>query len=249
MRELFSYHLIVLTHGDDPRPLDQTLATFRDHMDVAPSSAYIHYDGGSALESAYAAAHRHDWSAWTVGGDMEAQGFCKAVGECWREAAAARHPYVFWLEHDFAFDRYLNLLAMSEILSDRPTLAQMSLMRDAVNANEKRAGGLFEMHRASFKRHVHVSANAMSLARAQKKLDAQREILANGIWHEHDLYFTTNPSLMRTKFMADNPWPGYDALCEGHFGIDLMRAGFRFGVWGDGTPDVRHISHRTGFGY
>ena len=64
--------------------------------------------------------------------------------------------------------------------------------------------------------------------------------------------FTTNPSLMRRQFMAENPWPAeYDQRCEGLFGIDLRERGYSFGAWGSGEPWVRHLGRRdrSGWGY
>ena len=49
--------------------------------------------------------------------------------------------FVFWLEHDFVFVKPLDLAPLMEVLDAHPTLAQMQLMRGAVNEREKRMGG------------------------------------------------------------------------------------------------------------
>jgi hypothetical protein len=151
------------------------------------------------------------------------RGFCGATRELWAGAAAGWCDYVFYLEHDFEFLRPVDLTQLAVVLDANPALAQMALMRDAVNAEEKAAGGLYESRPGQY---------------------AKRDG-----WLEHSAYLTTNPSLMSAEFMRRNPWPDYPDRCEGRFGIDLLDAGYRFGAWGTGEPWVRHIGERTGFGY
>lgn len=150
-------------------------------------------------------------------------GFCRSTKASWECASRAVEDHVFWLEHDFEFLRPVDLRELASILDRLPHYAQMALMRDAVNSDEIAAGGLYELRRDEYTPLDH--------------------------WLSHRSYLTTNPSLMRTDFLRENPWPGYDSECEGRFGIDLVAAGYQFGAWGSGEPWVRHIGERTGHGY
>jgi hypothetical protein len=108
-------------------------------------------------------------------------------------------------------------------------------MRNAVNEDEKKAGGLFEHRRDDYMQRV--------LRRGRQGQ------MRNVPWLSHLSYFTTNPSLMRTEFMRERAWPEYEVECEGRFGIDLRQAGFYFAAMGEGEPWCEHVGQRTGFGY
>ena len=153
-------------------------------------------------------------------------GFCVATHALWDKAILAGNDYVFWLEHDFVILRPVDLNQLAAVLNSDPRLSQVALMRDAVSEPEKKAGGLFESRQG-----------------------ATRWDREEWGYTQTDYVLTTNPSLMRTQFMAANPWPDYPAECEGRFGIDLRERGFVAGVWGDGSPWVRHIGIRDGHGY
>ena len=154
--------------------------------------------------------------ALAFGGD---QGFCHATAQAWRagarEEAGAEIDYVFYLEHDFRFVRTVDLKHLAEELDRDPSLAQMALMRNAVNAKEIAAGGLFESREEEYRREW---TNSPYRNAAEP-------------WLDHSSYFTTNPSLMTRRFMVQNPWPDYEEECEGKFGLDLIDRGYHFGVW------------------
>jgi glycosyltransferase involved in cell wall biosynthesis len=153
-------------------------------------------------------------------------GFCTACRSGWRKASASECEFVFWLENDFRFLRPLDLRQLAEHLRRDHLLAQMSLLRQSVSPQEHQHGGVIEALRAR-----------------------GHEFASNGAWLRHRAYFTTNPSLMRRTFMADNPWPAYERECEGRFGLDLIARGYSFGIWGNGEPWVEHIGVRDGYGY
>lgn len=224
-----NYMLVVITHGDRDTTLSRTLQSFRANVEPVPAEALMHADG--AVGASYDAIRRHNWTAWTVDNPFVPKGFCRAAASAWRDAAMSSADYVFWLEHDFLFERGVDLAAMAKTLDRNPQLAQMQLMRDAVNDMEKKAGGLFESRPGQY------------LPRWEG------DIVGDPLWHEQSVYMTTNPCLMRREFMVENPWPAYEEQCEGRFGIDLVAKGYTFGVWGDGSPWVRHIGERDGFGY
>jgi hypothetical protein len=105
----------------------------------------------------------------------------------------------------------------------------MALVRDAVNADERRAGGLIKSRPGQFQPQE-----------------------GSHPWLRHRSYFTTNPSLMRTSFMRDDPFlDDGEPYCEGRYGIHLLTRGYTFGAWGSGEEWVAHmgVRDRTGKGY
>lgn len=231
------YMLVVITHGIDSNPLNRTLMSFRSCVQPEPVAGYMHADGEHAENHSYAAVGRHAWTSWTLGSAFIPSGFCRSARDSWREAAASSDvDYVFWLEHDFIFRRSIDLRPLAEVLDANRHLAQMQLMRDPVNEREVAAGGLFESRPGQY-------------VPRWRGEDATDEGPGAPAWHEHRSYITTNPCLMRREFMAEHPWPNHADQCEGKFGLELLEAGFSFGVWGDGSPYVEHIGERNGFGY
>lgn len=227
------YRLIVLTHGDC-EPLDQTLHSFAENVIPHPTSAFLVYDGPHAFAASRLIGRKYppelpfDGAIRSVG---KQSGFCEATGHAWRLAVTEepRPEYVFWLEHDFIFNRRVDLEALRWLLDYDARIAQVSLMRGAGNRVEEAAGGLVESRPDDFTLCTIGTTGEDYL--------------------EHRAYFTTNPSLMCRRFMAENPWMSYVDQCEGKFGLDLVQRGYQFAVWGNGEPWVTHIGERTGFGY
>ena len=244
----FSYRLVVLTHGDSA-PLAGTLESFRRMVTPAPTSKRLHVD--AALPdgcSAETPCQVDPWFApdetFWAGGQY---GFCEAVREVWMfnslliepVESSNPEPFVFWLEHDFEFLRPVNLAELATVLRAEPEVAQMSLMRNAVNPAERRAGGLYALHRHEYQPVTTHAANAWLGGLGLYSLQ----------WLEQRMYYTTNANLMSTEFMRENPWPDYEDHCEGRFSHDLMGRGYRFGVWGNGEEWIHHTGVRTGTGY
>jgi hypothetical protein len=224
------YTLAVLTHGPG-RTIHQTLASFQDKVTPRPSRILVHCDGPRQ-----APVRALDLIA-EQNFDSEQRGFCRATGLLWKWAADGATEHVFWLEHDFTFLRPVDLQEMAYVLDQDAGIAQMQLMRTPVAREEIAAGGLYEMRRDDY------------TPRDWEPLTSEYDPEKVRRWQEHRSYFTTNPSLMRSEFMAVNPWPDDDAgQCEGRFGMDLVRRGFTFGVWGSGEPWVQHIGRRDGSG-
>lgn len=217
------YALVLITHGDAPW-LYPTLKAFAELVDPRPAVRIAVVDGASASHPPITPL-----GAWLGHVHGEQLGFCAAAKSGWDAAVESDCEYVFWLENDFLVQRRIDLAALAFELDRDHSLAQMSLMRNAVNEAERRAGGIFDLIRPEF--------------------EARLSIATAGPWLSHRAYFTTNPSLMRRTFMAENPWPDYPTECEGQFGMDLVERGYHFGVWGDGTPWVEHVGVRTGEGY
>lgn len=155
-------------------------------------------------------------------------GFCRNTQQAWSQARNANVDYVFWLEHDFRFICPIDLKAMARVLDKDPHLAQMALIRAPVSDEEKEAGTWLDYHANALERYVTSEGDP---------------------WHRHQVCFTTNPSLIRRRFMVANPWPDYSQECEGHFSGDLRARGYHFGSWGE-THQVVHTGQlRTGHGY
>lgn len=224
------YRLLVLSHGDCAT-LDATLHSFAANVSPAPHDTLIVYDGDSIPAHAVGLADDVGLGPCRFLASGEPVGFCEATGRAWRLVVSEepRTEFVFWLEHDFTFNRRVDLEALRWLLDYDERLAQVSLMRNAANATEKAAGGLVASRPDDFTLCTIGTTGEDYL--------------------EHCSYFTTTPSLMTRRFMAENPWMSYVEQCEGQFGIDLIQRGYHFAVWGDGEPWVNHIGERTGFGY
>lgn len=223
---MIDYLLVVVTHGAG-ESLWECLQSFKNNVSPAPAYLYVHRDepDGDLRVPQVCEDGRVEIANPAVG-------FCEATRRAWQWAAESPHDYVFWLEHDFIFERPVDLSALAGELDWRSnTLAQMSLMRGPVNEREIAAGGLYESRRDDY-----------TLQFTSSESEAWPFL-------EHRAYFTTNPSLMRRGFLEGNPWPHYEQFCEGKFGVDLVETGWSFGVWGAGEPWVRHTGERTGFGY
>ena len=198
------YALAVLSHGDNWSLRAATVDRFKRRITPYPSIVIRHHDEDS-------------------------EGFCKATARLWAKCAEADVNFVFWLEHDFLIERRFNLAPLAALLIEKPELAQVALVRNAVNEREENAGGIIDVHPRSD--YVHV-------------------VRDNHQWLEHRINFTTNPSLMRRQFMEENPWPDYSSECEGKFSADFLARGYHFAYWGDGTPWVTHVGPmRTGHSY
>lgn len=221
------YRLVVLTHGDHGDTLRATLESFHEHVTPKPSEYVCIRDGYGALPPI-----NPDGQTWRGVVLMPQQGFCAATRAAWRAASLPGVEYVFWLEHDFRFLRPVDVNAMVRVLGTSPALAQVSLLRGPENRAERHAGSVLG-----------------PLRRKGREFHARELLAPDGDYIEHDAYFTTNPSLMRRAFMADNPWPSNPDECEGHFGLSLIADGYRFAIMGDGEPWVEHTGERDGFGY
>lgn len=166
------------------------------------------------------------------------QGFSGAIQYAWRHLLGASNAeWIFHVEQDFVFREEIDLDAMAAVMTANPHLAQMALCRQAVNDVEHSAGGVVEVNRGAY---------------------LQCSDPAGADWLEHQLFWTTNPSLYRLSMCAV-PWPS-GPQSEGRFTHHLLRAGapgiapdrLRFGYWGRYGEHVlvEHIGkERAGHGY
>jgi glycosyltransferase involved in cell wall biosynthesis len=181
-------------------------------------------------------------------GNGQRNGFGGAIRYAWEHLATySEADYVFHLEDDFTFNRQVDLDAMAKVLIHNPHLAQMALRRQAWNEAERAAGGVIEQHPDDY---VDCSAVAVSTRSGELAIRVD--------WLEHTRFFTTNPCMYarRTAALPGQPatfdaWPA-GPNSEGHYGILLREAGYRFGFWGrrEDAPWVHHIGdERAGNGY
>jgi hypothetical protein len=123
----------------------------------------------------------------------------------------------------------------------------MALIRDVANADEAKAGGLVASRPGEFEQR-YLSPEGFSYPRHAEPVQGLGAIP----WLEQRSYFTTNPSLMRRAFMAEQPFlDDGGPYCEGRYGIRLRDLGYTFGAWGSGEEWVAHMGVRdaSGTGY
>jgi len=248
-----NFLLAVLTHGDNAELLQRTISSFDEMVSPAPTCRLVVQDGPCALPP-------FSDSEWHCHPIPEQMGFCFATAEMWATASQLAVEqecnHIFHLEADFEFLRPVDLTMLATILDDNADLAQVTLMRDSVNEEERQAGGVMEKHEL---RGDVFEPQLLLLSGTPIDKDLRTWPTSMGplpswavltSWLRQRAYFSTNPSLMRTTFILENPWPReYESECEGRFGIDLRQKGFSFGIIGNGEPWVRHIGIRTGKGY
>lgn len=157
-------------------------------------------------------------------------GFAGAIQQGWDEVLDTGADYVFHLELDFEFLDVVPIAQMIGLLETRPYLVQVALKRQAVNPQEKEAGGIVEFRPDQFhQRHY-----------------------AGYVWTEQRLFFTTNPSVYPVALCAQR-WPQQE-FSEGVFTHRLFDHDplARSAFWGAkfDPPAVMHIGdERKGTGY
>lgn len=150
------------------------------------------------------------------------RGLCGSIRRAWEGIKGTPIPidYIFHLEDDYIFNEKIDIQKMINIIWLNPRLAQVSLLRQAWNAEEKHAGGIIQLHPNDF---------------------IQRESNSH-LWLEHGRYFSFNPCLYPLH-ITRIPFPE-EEYCEGKFAIFLRdELGYRFGILGrkNQLPKVTHI--------
>jgi hypothetical protein len=155
-------------------------------------------------------------------------GFTGAVIEGWRQVLETDADFVWHFEADFTFDRPIPIADMVGVLTARPYLTQMALLRQPWNDEERAAGSIYNLIAA--------------------QLTAVTD--GNHRWLEHRRPNTTNPSLW-PRWVLERGWPNVPHS-EGIFGGELMRSDdtYRAAYWGQGEEWCEHIGAiRAGRGY
>lgn len=217
--------LLVMTDGRRDY-LEQTLTSASVNLRGPISVKLIHDDSG---DPAYAAWLRETYEplGYVIHSTGQRSGFGGAIRSAWcwlREHD--RNPLIFHLEDDFTFPVPVPTADMTNLLAN-PEIAQVSLMRQAWNGDEIRAGGV-------------VNANPGAFTLEPSPIPHLR----------HRAYFTTNPSIYRRELILSHEWPTGDQS-EGRFTLDVFTDPTTCAaVIGDGEPNCHHIGEqRTGNGY
>jgi hypothetical protein len=151
-------------------------------------------------------------------------GFSGAIQRGWDRV---KTDWIVHWECDFIAYSEVPVRKMIDLLRRNPRLAQVCLKRQAVNEQEKAAGGIVEAHPDWFtERHDRPYT-----------------------YTENTVCFSTNPSVYSSRIAQR--WP-QAKNSEGVFTHQLLADGFRFAFWGGkfDPPLVEHIGHtRNGTGY
>lgn len=219
--------LLVITDGRKDC-IAKTIPSAMTNLDGPITERWMYDDSGDAEHRAWLAEQFPQFTLiWHEDGR---QGFGGAIREAWSTLLAeSAAEYVFHLEDDFVFNRPVPLEDMMEVLDENTKLAQVALRRQAWNDTERRAGGVVECNPGAY----------------VERLGHDYSFL------EHDLFWTTNPSLYRRTLLDHVDWPDGEQS-EGRFTIALRDRGYLFGYFGQRSerPWVHHIgTERVGEGY
>ncbi|AXQ64476.1 galactosyl transferase [Gordonia phage Neville] len=191
--------------------ISRALASVDKHLAGVSDIVFVD-DSGDSEHSAWLRQYGH---VVEVGG----QGYGKAMTAV---CEAAQGQECMFLEEDFTFITDVRLSLMSEVLYNRPYLAQIALLRGPHFPIEHEHGGLIEA--LQHKGHKFVNYNGVI---------------------EHEATFTCNPSVWRGSVFASG-WPTCK-WSEDRKRDELLRQGYRFGY----LPGIKveHDGVRTGHGY
>lgn len=223
--------MILLAVTTDGRKdyIERTIPSLLEQVDGLDGPRVIFDDSGDRIYQRWL-RERFQSEGFTIAYGRERVGQGEALKRMWKHLGNRQyreHPWVFHCEDDFLFERAVDLAEFVAVLHERPYLAQMALLRQPWFEGEVRAGGIVERDPAEYTSVV----------------DGDRE------WLEHRLWFTLNPCLYRRELCELERKTGHKH--EWHFSRQLCEDdAVRFGLWGDGTPWIRHIGEeRFGRGY
>lgn len=216
--------VVVVTHGRTDC-IKRAIPSIDEHVHGTIPRRVISDDSGDLT---YRVWLTEEYPDWHVVGDGPNVGFGEHMRRIWRLTGSASERWLFLIEDDFTFTRDVYLEELATVLRHRPHLVQMALRRQPWFWSELAAGGVVEEHPDDYTDHT----------------DGVAE------WLEHRRFFTTNPALMSTRWIARHPWPEGDNS-EAEFGRRSLIGDARSGYWGprDTDPWVIHDGPRTGVGY
>lgn len=217
---------VVMTDGR--RYIEHAIDSLETELLGPITRKVIHDDSGDELHRAWLAER---FPTWEIIGTPGRSGFGGAYEAAWKWITAnVAERFVFSTEDDFTYNRPVDLEELAAVLDGQPNLVQLALRRQPWNDAERAAGGIVEQHPEAY---------------------AELWDASGRTWLEHRLFFTTNPSLIRTGLCAGG-WPNVPKS-EGIFTHRLLRdPAARFGFWGarDSGEWVTHIgAERAGTGY
>lgn len=228
-----SIALVVITDGRG-QYLEPTLASAEQQLIGEFSPALIVDDSGDSQYGEWLEAKFRGF--WHFHHDQRA-GFAAAIRSAWEHALEDEDvTHVFHLEEDFTFNEEVNVEVLSTLLACEPHLAQVSLKRQPVNMTEEAAGGFIQTDPDSY-------TDCGSLL---KDLDADESTAL--YWVEHNVTFTTNPSLIPRK-VIELALGG--ETTEGGISASCREAGLTFAIFGSkaDAPRVQHIGSDRSVGW
>jgi len=172
---------------------------------------------------------RSQWPEFTLICAPGRVGYTQAMQRVWAVISELPDEWIWQAEDDFTLDQPIDLDAMISVLSTRPELAQIALLRQPWFGNEVEHGGLIEALEAQGNQFRNVTDG-------------------HHWWVQHRALWTGNPSLFRRE-IASIPWPNRP-YSESAFGQQLIALGYEFAYWGKRRQLCTHIgTERAGHGY
>lgn len=164
------------------------------------------------------------WEAIPMG---PSEGYKTAMRRCQEIEMESGQPWVTHCEDDVLLNQPVDLGEMEGIMEEHPDLAQLSLKRQPVHAEE-------------------LEVDDMLAWRPEGTFEEREGHIA------HRAFWAATFSLTRRRFLAEHPWP-LQGDSERRFGNQLFRqTRLRSGILGglDDAPRLTHIGHeRAGVGY
>jgi len=133
--------LVVITDGRKDY-LTQTMRSIEQELHGEIANRFIIDDSG---DEAY-----HGWLVEAFGPryiiihHAERRGLAAAVRTAWTMALAGGADYIWHAEDDMVLTQPISVEEIAQLLDEHPGLAQMSLKRQPVNAEEIKAGGFMQ---------------------------------------------------------------------------------------------------------
>lgn len=213
--------LVVITDGRQ-HCITETLRSIDENLHGDFASRFIIDDSG---DSAY-----HEWLVKTYGSQYivihhaERRGLAAALRTAWTMALAGGVDYIWHAEDDMVYSTSVDVAELADLLEKHEGVAQISLKRQPVNAEEKAAGGFIELHPWDFHQRDGYVA--------------------------HQTLFTFNPCLLPRRIAELAMREPGDGLERG-ITDTLLHRGYTFAILGslDDAPRVTHIGDQRSAGW
>jgi len=151
------------------------------------------------------------------------RGLAGAVVSAW-DSVSKEADYIFHLEDDFIFEKFIDIDYMAFLLKSNPHLVQMALVRASVNPLEEQVGGFVFQHLSDY----------------QQK----------DSYFEHRRLFTLNTCLYPISTVQTG-WPEHGGESEFTSKVHSINKDYRFGFFGNiyDPPSVTHIGKQRSAGW
>jgi hypothetical protein len=211
--------LVVITDGRQSC-IEQTIDRFNEIINYHFFEKLIINDSGDPRYHEFLVKR---FPKFNVISHEQRRGLAGAVQSAW-DSVSKDSDYVFHLEDDFIFNKYIDISHLAFLLRKNSHLIQMALVRAPVNPPEEEVGGFVFQHLADY---------------------SQKED-----YFEHGRLFTLNPCLypMSTVKMG---WPDHGGESEFTTKVHSINNDYRFGFYGNiyDEPLVTHIGGRRSEGW